>query len=97
MTPGPLPTKVLTIVKAENTVIGPDGSIYSVTSASFEGDTLGGTGGSAYLGCPTVYRDPDVARPLATTYRMRIDYTIAGEAQTFTVNAGGTFVARPPR
>ena len=94
--PSSLPAKVMTIRKAENTVIGADGSIYSVSSASFEGQKLSGSTGPGFLGCPTVYRDRDLARPLATTYRMRIDYTIEGEAETFTVSAGGTFTPRPP-
>ena len=96
MDPGPLPTKIVTIRKAENTVVGPDGSTYSVSSASFEGDRLGGTGTFGYFGCPSVYRDRDLGRPLATTYRMRIDYTIEGESRTFTVSGGGAFVPRRP-
>ena len=95
MEAGPLPTKIITILKAENVVIGPDGSPYSVSSAAFEGQQLGGTGSFGYVGCPPVYRDSST-RPIATAYRMRIDYVIEGERQTFSVGAEGTFAFRAP-
>jgi hypothetical protein len=91
-----LPAKIMTIERAENTVVGPDGSIYSASAATFQGDRIGGTGTYGYVGCPTVFRDRDLERPLATTYRMRIDYTVEGEVQTFTVSAGGTFASKVP-
>ena len=87
------PTRIVTILKVENTVIGPDGSIYDVSSSTFEGQKIGGSGTFGYFGCPDVYRDRST-RPIATTYRMRIDYLIEGERQTFTVSAGGTFTQK---
>ena len=93
MEQGPLPVRNITIRKAEDTIIGPDGSSYSVSSASYEGQRMGATYG--YLGCPTVFRDKNLARPLATTYRTRIDYTIEGESRTFTLNGEGAFVPKP--
>jgi hypothetical protein len=96
MMEGPLPAKIVTIQRAENTVVGPDGSIYSVSAASFQGYRMGGTGTFGFVGCPTVYTDQNLARPIAASYRMDIDYRFEGEAQTFTLSAGGTITSKVP-
>lgn len=72
----PVPGRLVTIRRVENTVIGPDGSIYyGSTDSHLTGQKLGGSGGGL-VGCPHVYTDLDLSRPLATRYRMQVDFVM---------------------
>jgi hypothetical protein len=93
ISPSPGAVGPFTIQRAESTIIGPTSTPYNSSTDLFRPGTSVHGGLS---GCPTVYSDPDVDRPLATTYRVRIDYTKEGARDTETVAVSGTFISRVP-
>jgi hypothetical protein len=89
----------VTIRRVENTVLGPSGSVYSTSTSSFlTGNSFISTGSIGAFGCPDAYNDPDVARPVATTYRMQIDYVFDDGMPPgiFSAVAGGVIESRVP-
>jgi len=89
----------VTIRRVENTVLGPSGSVYSTSTSSFlTGNSFISTGSIGAFGCPDAYNDPDVAPPVATTYRMQIDYVFDDGMPPgiFSAVAGGVIESRVP-
>jgi hypothetical protein len=92
--PSPGVSDTIRIQRAETTIVGGAGASYNTSTDLFSSETLVHGG---LFGCPTVYSDPDVERPLATSYRVRLDYVKESAGDKGTVSASGTFVSRVPR
>jgi hypothetical protein len=64
---------MMTLRRVEYTVIGPGGSIYSSpTDPSLGGQTMG----LGRFGCFFTYADQNITRPVATSYRIVVEYSV---------------------
>ena len=85
----------MTFRRVEYAVVGPSGQVYgTLPEPSLVGQIIGGGRG----GCFSTYRDLDITRPVATTYRLSFEYGDAGGqvfAQTVSGNISSTVPPQP--
>lgn len=83
----------MTFRRVDYSTIGPGGDVYNTSSDS---SLVGQRVGLGYGGCFYTYQDPNITRPVATTYRLTFDYAPAGSSKPFSQSMSGTISSTVP-